>query len=98
MMTSSTWDISDLNKIKIEMINKVDKNGVVILDDYIIEKYGPNIYGTDFYRDHVKKRTVFGQQITDCVLSGNGIFPLLFRIYIRKNSRWNKGNKHKMGY
>jgi hypothetical protein len=77
------------------MINKVEKDGVLILDDYTTEKYGHNIYGTDYHYDHSKKRNIFGLQIADCVLSGNGIFPLLSSIYIRKNSRWNSGNKHK---
>jgi len=91
MVTSCDWNVFDLNRIKVEMINKVDRNGVVVLDDYITEKYGQNIYGTDYYKDHAKKRTVFGQQVADCVYSGKGIFPLLSTIYIGKESKWLKG-------
>ena len=76
------------------MINRVEKNGVVILDDYIIEKYGPNIYGTDYHHDHSKGRSVFGQNIVDCVLSGYGIFPSLQTQYLRKGSKWKTDNKH----
>ena len=38
---------------------------MVILDDYVIKKYGREIYGTDWHYDHSKGRMVFGWQITE---------------------------------
>lgn len=93
-VNNSRWSEYHLNKIRIRMINKVETNGVVILDDYMVEKCGHDIYGTDYHFDHSKGRSIFGQNIADCVLSGNGIFPLLSSIYIRKKSKWRNNKKH----
>ena len=89
-VTYSDWDMSDMNRIKMCMINEVEKDGIVILDDYIIEKFGKEIYGTDWHRDHAKGRNIWGHQIADCVYSKNGIYPLLSTIYIKKKSKWLK--------
>ena len=53
------------------------EEGVLILDDYIIKKYGKNMYGVDYHFDHSEGKSVWGLQIADCVLSGKGIYPLL---------------------
>lgn len=87
-VTTPKWKIDELNRKRFEMINKVEGDGTVVIDDYIVEKYGDKIYGTDWHYDHAKGRKVFGIQVVDCILSGKGIFPLLSTIYIRKNSRW----------
>ena len=42
-VTYSDWDLSEMNRIKMCMINEVEKDGIVILDDYIIEKSGKEI-------------------------------------------------------
>lgn len=95
-VTCSDWDPWEMNKVKIGMINRVeDVGGVVVLDDYIIEKYGKEIYGTDWHHDHTSGRMVWGWQIADCVLSGAGIYPLLSTVYIKKNSRWIKSDVFK---
>lgn len=93
-ITNSDWDLNEMNRIKMCMINKVEKDGLVILDDYIVEKYGKEIYGTDWHRDHTKCRNIWGHQIADCVYSRNGIYPLLSTMYIKKKSKWLK-NKFK---
>lgn len=87
-ITQSDWDKYEMNRTKIGIINEVEKDGVVILDDYIVEKSGKEMFGTDWHRDHVENKNVWGQQIADCVYSGNGIYPLLSTVYIRENSRW----------
>ncbi len=89
-VTSSDWNMEEMNRVKINMINEVEGDGVVVLDDYVIKKYGREIYGTDWHYDHSKGRMVFGWQITDCVLSGKGIYPLLSTVYLKKKSRWVK--------
>ena len=89
-ITNSDWDQSEMNRIKMSMINKIEKDGIVILDDYIVEKSGKEIYGTDWHRDHAKGRNIWGHQIADCVYSKNGIYPLLSTMYIKKKSKWLK--------
>lgn len=91
-ITKSDWSSDDLNKIKVEMINRVEGDGVVVIDDYIVEKYGKEIYGVDWHYDHTKGRSVWGVQVADCVFSGKGIYPLLSTQYIREGSRWDEGN------
>ncbi|MDI6916190.1 MAG: transposase [Thermoplasmatales archaeon] len=88
----SNWDPIEMNRIKIEMINSVEKEGVVVIDDYIVEKYGKEIYGVGWHYDHCNKRKVWGSQIADCVLSGNGIYPLLSSVYVKKGSKWGKNS------
>jgi hypothetical protein len=92
-ITHATWSEYEMNKTKINLINQVESEGVVVLDDYIIEKYGTEIFGTDWHRDHVSNRNVWGWQLADCVFSGKGIYPLLSSIYIKEKSRWNKDNE-----
>lgn len=92
-ITSAQWNEYEMNSVKINMINQVESDGVVVLDDYINEKYGEEIFGTDWHRDHASNRNVWGWQIADCVLSGKGIYPLLSSMYLREKSRWLKNNE-----
>lgn len=92
-ITNATWSEYEMNKTKINLINQVESEGVVVLDDYIIEKCGIEIFGADVHRDHASNRNVWGWQIADCIFSGNGIYPLLSSIYIKEKSRWNKNNE-----
>lgn len=85
-----------MNRIKTELINRTEKKGVVVLDDYIVEKYGKNIFGTEYHYDHSKGRNVWGLEVADCVFSGNGIYPLLSTVYVRKGSKWDRGFKTKI--
>jgi len=91
-ITHATWNEYEMNQVKINMINQVESEGVVVLDDYIIEKCGKEIYGADWHRDHAKNRNIWGWQIADCVFSGEGIYPLLSSMYIKEKSRWNTNN------
>ncbi len=94
-VTHSSWDALKVNQKKIEMINSVEDDGIVVLDDYIIEKTGKKIHGVDWHFDHAKKRSLFGHQIADCVFSGKGIYSLLSQIYLRKGGKWLKDLKFK---
>jgi len=87
-ITSSDWNQLEMSRVQIGMINDVEHEGIVVLDDYIVEKYGTEIFGVDWHRDHAKKRNIWGLQIADCVLSGDGIYPLLSTVYLKKKSRW----------
>ena len=93
-VNSNLWSEYKLDKTRMGMINRADENGVVILDDYIVEKYGTKIYGSDYHFDHSEGKNVFGHNVVDCVYSGNGIFPLLQTLYIRKDSKWLDMKKH----
>src|SRR6056297_965237 len=88
-ITHATWNEYEMNKVKVNMINQVEPEGIVVLDDYIIEKCGKKIYGTDWHHDHASGKKVWGWQIADCVFSGEGIYPLLSSMYIKEKSRWN---------
>ena len=93
----SKWDLEEMNRIKINLINRMEgEEGVLILANYIIKKYGKNMYGVDYHFDHSEGKSVWGLQIADCVLSGKGIYPLLSTIYVRKDSRWDKKFKTKI--
>lgn len=94
-VTQTDWDIDDMNRIKIKMINKIENEGIVVLDDYIVEKCGTEIYGVDWHHDHSKGRKTWGLQIADCILSGEGIYPLLSSVYLKKKSRWIIDSKFK---
>jgi hypothetical protein len=71
-------EIEEMNRIKISLINRTEKKGVVVLDDYIVEKYGKNIFGAEYHYDHSKGRNVWGLEVADCVFSGNGILSALY--------------------
>jgi len=47
-VTSSDWNMEEMNRVKIKVINEVEGDGVVVLDDYVIKKYGREIYGTEW--------------------------------------------------
>jgi len=87
-VTCSDWNVDEMNRIKISMINEIESDGVVVLDDYIVEKYGKEIYGVDWHFDHAQGKKIWGLQIADCVLSGKSIYPLLSLVYLKKKSRW----------
>lgn len=89
-VTCSDWNVDEMNRIKISMINEIESDGVVVLDDYIVEKYGKEIYGVDWHFDHAQGKKIWGLQIADCVLSGKSIYPLLSSVYLKKKSRWIK--------
>jgi hypothetical protein len=89
-VTRTDWSSMEMNRIKIGMINEVEDDGVVVLDDYTVEKYGKEIYGTDWHYDHEKGRKIWGMQIADCIFSGKGIHPLLATVYVKEDSRWLK--------
>ncbi len=42
-VTSAQWSEYEMNSVKINMINQVESDGIVVLDDYINEKYGEEI-------------------------------------------------------
>ena len=94
-VTSSDWNMKDMNRIKIRMINEIESKGIVVLDNHIVEKYGTEIYGVDWHYNHSKGQNIWGLQIADCVISGKGTYPLLSTTYLKKESKWNNGKSFK---
>lgn len=95
-ITSSNWKIGGTNEIKVKMLNAVEGKGCVVIDDYLVEKYGKEMYGVDWNHDHTKGRDVWSIQVADCVLASKGIHPLISTVYVKQGSRWLKaGDKFK---
>ena len=82
-ITKSNWDVDELNKKRFKIINEIEGDGTVIIDDYIVEKYGEEIYGVDWHHDHSKGRKVWGVQLADCVFSKK-VYFLFFPQFISR--------------
>ena len=77
-----------------EVVNRVEKDTVLVIDDTIIEKSGKNTEGADWFYDHTKGKNVYGIQAVTTVASGSkGIYPLLWQQYIRKGKAENFKSK-----
>ena len=87
-ITEPHWDVDRLNRRRFGIINEIEGGGTVVIDDYIVEKYGEEIYGVDWHHDHTQRKKVWGVQVADCILSGKGIFSLLSTVYLKKKSKW----------
>jgi hypothetical protein len=59
-ITHATSSEYGMNTVKINMTDQVESEGVVVLDDYIVEKCGKGIFGTDWHRDHASNQNVWG--------------------------------------
>ena len=95
-VTQSGWDASELQKIAVDMVNMVEKDGMLAIDDTIVEKTGKEMYGVEWHFDHSKGKSVWGMSIADCVFIGNGIYPVASSIYVRREGRWSADFKTKM--
>ena len=42
-ITAPTWDLDQLNRKRFKIINEVEGDGTVIIDDFIVEKYGKDV-------------------------------------------------------
>lgn len=85
---SSNYDPNAIFKKQCELINSVEKDGILVIDDTIIEKTGKNIAMTGWFFDHSKGKQVFGLQLATSTYSGSyGIYPLIITPYIKNNNR-----------
>ncbi|MHB1469997.1 MAG: transposase [Thermoplasmataceae archaeon] len=68
----------------VNLINTIEKDGILAIDDTIVEKTGKNIEAAGWIFDHSIGKTVWGIQITTSVLSGRfGMYPISAEIYQR---------------
>ena len=69
-------------------VNVVEKDGMLAIDDTIVEKTGKEMYGVEWRFDHSKGKSAWGMSIADCVFIGNSIYPVASSIYVRREGRW----------
>ncbi|MHB1741346.1 MAG: transposase family protein [Thermoplasmataceae archaeon] len=68
----------------VNLINTIENDGILAIDDTIVEKTGKNIEAAGWIFDHSIGKTVWGIQITTSVLSGRyGMYPISAEIYQR---------------
>jgi SRSO17 transposase len=70
----------------INAINEIKKDGILVIDDTIIERNGKNIEYTDIFFDHNKKKYVRGYQVATSLFIGKyGKYPIALSIYRKFN-------------
>jgi hypothetical protein len=78
------------------VINKIEKDGILVIDDTIIERNGKNIEYTDMFFNHNKKKYVRGYQVITSLFVGKyGKYPITLSIY-RKFNKEDPGFKTKI--
>ena len=83
----SKFDRELIFRRNIDLINSIEKDGVLAIDDTIVEKTGKHIEGTSWIFDHSVGKNVFGMQLATCTFSGEyGFYPISADIYRRLES------------
>ena len=83
----SKFDKEAIFRKTIDLINSVEKDGVLAIDDTIVEKTGKHIEGASWIFDHSVGKNVFGMQLATCTFSGKyGFYPISADIYRRLES------------
>ncbi len=81
---SSRIDDDLIFQRNIDLVNTIEKDGILAIDDTIVEKTGKNIEAAGWIFDHSVGKTVWGIQMTTSALSGRyGIYPISAEIYRR---------------
>ena len=74
---SSRTDEDPIFQGNVKLINTIEKDGILVKDDIIVEKIGKNIEAAKWIFDHSIEKTVWGIQMTTSVLSGRyGMYPI----------------------
>ena len=82
---ASKIDADLIFRTNIQLINSLEKDGVLAIDDTIVEKSGKKIEAAGWIFDHSVGKTVWGIQMATSVFSGsNGIYPISAEIYWRR--------------
>ena len=66
----SNMDTDMIFNTTAKLINSIEKDGILTIDDTIVEKTGKHIEGTSWLFDHSIGKNVFGMQLATSVLSG----------------------------
>ena len=81
---ASKFDKEAIFRRNIDLINSIENDGVLAIDDTIVEKTGRHIEGAGWIFDHSIGKNVFGMQLATCTLSGEyGFYPISAGIYRR---------------
>ena len=76
-----------LRYLLFKFVNSVEKDGVLAIDDTIVEKTGKHMEGANWIFDHSVGKNVFGMQLATCTFSGKyGFYPISADIYRRLES------------
>ena len=84
---SSKIDTDLIFRKTVESINKIENDGILAIDDTIVQKTGKKMEAAGWIFDHSSGTTVCGMQFATSALSGTyGIYPMAALIYHgRKN-------------
>lgn len=89
---SSRIDENRIFQENINLINTIEKDGILAIDDTIVEKTGRNIEAAGWIFGHSIGKTVWGIQIATSALSGRyGIYPVSTEVYRRKEKLEDEG-------
>ena len=89
---SSRIDENRIFQENINLINTIEEDGILAIDDTIVEKTGRNIEAAGWIFDHSIGKTVWGIQIATSALSGRyGIYPVSTEVYRRKEKLEDEG-------
>ncbi len=71
----------------VELINGIENDGILAIDDTIVEKSGRNMEAAGWIFDHSSGRSVWGMQFATSVLSGEyGIYMPNIRPCLQEES------------
>lgn len=80
----------------VELINFIKADGVLAIDDTIVQKTGRNMEGAGWIFHHSTGRTVWGLQFATTALSGKyGVYPLWTVVSRRKENLEKEGRLNK---
>ncbi|EQD75211.1 transposase, IS4 family protein, partial [mine drainage metagenome] len=89
---SSRIDEDLIFQKNIDLINTIEKDGILAIDDTIVKKTGKNIEAAGWIFDHSVGKTVWGIQMATSVLSGRyGMYPISAEIYRRMEKLESEG-------
>ena len=86
-ITRPKWDIRKVDNIRqTELIGKKNE-GILSLDDSLIEKWGKDMEGAGYLHDPTTKDNVFGHGIVSTFYSnGDCKLPVYFELYLKKET------------
>jgi hypothetical protein len=83
-------------RTNIKLINAIEREGILAIDDTIMEKTGLKIEAADWIYDHTQGKSVWGIQVATSVFSGKyGIYPISAEIYQGREKLEREGNKER---
>ena len=89
---SSHVDTDQMFRKTVELINSIEDDGILAIDDTIVQKTGRSMEGAGWIFHHSTGRTVWGMQFATSALSGRyGIYPVSALVYQRRENLEKEG-------